>query len=177
MGRCLILGVILLMGSAGTTTMAAGAHERRHRAAVIRVYFSPRGGCTEALVGLISHARRRIDVQAYSFTSPTIAEALIAASGRGVAVRIVLDGGQLASSRSLGPLCRRAGIPVVYDTSHAIAHNKVVLIDGRTVVGGSFNFTQAAERRNAENMTVIRHRPTCRAFRRNFESHLAHSRM
>ena len=49
-----------------------------------------------------------------------------------------------------------AGIPVLIDAKHAIAHNKVMVIDDQTVITGSFNFTKAAEEHNAENLLVIR---------------------
>ncbi len=45
---------------------------------------------------------------------------------------------------------------MLIDTEHALAHNKVILIDGDTVITGSFNFSRAAEERNAENLLVIR---------------------
>jgi len=45
----------------------------------MEVYFSPRGGATEAVVREIDHARREILVQAYSFTSPKISQALVQA--------------------------------------------------------------------------------------------------
>jgi hypothetical protein len=38
-----------------------------------------------------------------------------------------------------------AAIPVYIDAEHAIAHNKIMVIDGQTVITGSFNFTNAAE--------------------------------
>ena len=44
------------------------------------------------------------------------------------------------------------GVPVVIDANHAIAHNKVMVIDGETVLTGSFNFTKAAQEKNAENL-------------------------
>ena len=47
------------------------------------------------------------------------------------------------------------GIPVKIDAKHAIAHNKVMIIDGETVITGSFNFTKAAEENNAENLLRI----------------------
>jgi len=49
----------------------------------------------------------------------------------------------------------RAGIPVFIDYRPAIAHNKVVIIDRSIVITGSYNFTTAAERRNAENVTIL----------------------
>jgi len=36
-------------------------------------------------------------------------------------------------------------MPVKIDVIHAIAHNKIMIIDGETVITGSFNFTKAAE--------------------------------
>ena len=49
-----------------------------------------------------------------------------------------------------------AGIPVWIDYRHAIAHNKIMIIDKQTLVTGSFNFTKAAEEKNAENLLVIK---------------------
>ena len=43
------------------------------------------------------------------------------------------------------------GIPTKIDALHAIAHNKIVIVDGAVVVTGSFNFTKQAENNNAEN--------------------------
>jgi phosphatidylserine/phosphatidylglycerophosphate/cardiolipin synthase-like enzyme len=57
----------------------------------IAVYFSPKGGWTEAIVEQIGKARASIDVQAYSFTSTDIAKALADAEVRGVKVRAILD--------------------------------------------------------------------------------------
>jgi phosphatidylserine/phosphatidylglycerophosphate/cardiolipin synthase-like enzyme len=41
------------------------------------------------------------------------------------------------------------------DDKHAIAHNKVMVIDGGPVTIGFFNLTKAAEENNAENVLVI----------------------
>jgi phosphatidylserine/phosphatidylglycerophosphate/cardiolipin synthase-like enzyme len=59
-----------------------------------QAYFSPKGGCTEAIVAEISKAKSNVIVQAYSFTSEPIAAALIAAHRRGVAVAVIVDKGQ-----------------------------------------------------------------------------------
>ena len=49
-----------------------------------------------------------------------------------------------------------AGIPTFIDNKHAIAHNKIMIIDQSTIITGSFNFTKAAEEKNAENLLIIR---------------------
>jgi phosphatidylserine/phosphatidylglycerophosphate/cardiolipin synthase-like enzyme len=69
------------------------------------------------------------------------------------------------------------GVPLFIDAEHQIAHNKIVLIDGATVITGSFNFTKAAaETENAENLVIIDEKPKiAAAYAQNFERHLAHS--
>jgi phosphatidylserine/phosphatidylglycerophosphate/cardiolipin synthase-like enzyme len=46
-------------------------------------------------------------------------------------------------------------VPTKIDANHAISHNKVMIIDGETVLTGSFNFTKAAQEKNAENLLII----------------------
>ena len=67
------------------------------------------------------------------------------------------------------------GIPVKIDAVHAIAHNKIVIIDGETVITRSFNFTEAAEENNAENLLVIHDRKLAERYTRNWEEHAQHS--
>lgn len=141
----------------------------------IEVYFSPHGGCTEALVDLIGSAKRTVRVQAYSFTSDPIADALIAARERGVDVAIVLDEGQRKSPYSVGGRCAEAGIPVSFDHRHAIAHNKVTVVDGKIVATGSFNMTASADASNAENLTIIRDAGIAAKFEHNWAAHREHA--
>ena len=69
-----------------------------------------------------------------------------------------------------------AGIPVYIDHKHAIAHNKIMLIDGRAVLTGSFNFTKAAEEKNAENLLILQDKPDLyAAYEKNFQTHLRHA--
>ena len=60
----------------------------------IQVYFSPKGGCQDAIVREINAAQTDIKVQAYSFTNTAIAGALRDAHRRGVKVEVVLDKSQ-----------------------------------------------------------------------------------
>ena len=142
----------------------------------IQAYFSPKGGCTDAIVAEIGQAKSTVDVQAYSFTSAPIAKAVVDAKDRGVKVRVILDKGQDTQKYSSVTFLRNAGVDTKLDRKHAIAHNKIIIIDGKTLLTGSFNFTQAAEKSNAENLLVIRDNPDLlAAYTKNFETHLAHS--
>jgi phosphatidylserine/phosphatidylglycerophosphate/cardiolipin synthase-like enzyme len=122
----------------------------------IDVYFSPKGGCTEAVVRELDAAKATVLVQAYSFTSAPIAKALVDAHKRGVVVQVILDKSQRTEKYSSADFVQRAGIPTYIDAKHAIAHNKIMVIDGATVITGSFNFTKNAEENNAENLLVMR---------------------
>ena len=142
----------------------------------IEVYFSPRGGATDAVCREITSAQREIMVQAYSFTSAPIAQALTAAKKRGVAVSVILDKSQESEKYSSADYLAHAGIPTFIDKRHAIAHNKIIIIDRITIITGSFNFTKAAEEHNAENLLVIHGDVDLAAkYLRNFDDHLNHS--
>jgi len=140
-----------------------------------QVYFSPMGGCTDAIVQEISQAKQEILVQAYSFTSKDIAKALVAAhkgeSGRSLSWIKATNPNATAPLTSLFNM----GIPTYIDAKHATAHNKVMIIDKETVITGSFNFTKAAEERNAENLLILRSKELAERYIANWEKHKQHS--
>src|SRR5689334_3567880 len=118
----------------------------------IAVYFSPKGGCTEAVVHALNGAHKTVDMQAYSFTSKEIAEALGNAKKRGLAVRVILDHKESDEHHAEARALLGYGVPTFTDAKHSIAHNKVIIIDGETLLTGSFNYTEQAENSNAENL-------------------------
>lgn len=142
----------------------------------VDVYFSPKGGATEEVVAEIGKARQEILVQAYSFTSKPIAKALLDANKRGVKIEAVLDKSNATAKYSAATFLFNSGIPVLIDSTHAIAHNKIMIIDRATLITGSFNFTAAAEDKNAENLLVIKGNPhLVEKYITNFETHKGHS--
>lgn len=149
----------------------------------VDTYFSPRGGATEATVKEINAARREILVQAYSFTSPQIAKALLQAHKRGVRIEAVLDKSNKKkapgkANYSAATFLDNAGIPTLIDSKHAIAHNKIMIIDGETLITGSFNFTKAAEMSNAENLLVIKgNKPLVDRYLENYREHRGHAEL
>ena len=126
----------------------------------IEAAFTPYEDAAGLIVRRIGEARSTIQVQAYLFTNRKIANALLAARKRGVAVEIVGDAAQHASGGLpvLKPLAR-AGAAVYLNGAWAAAHDKVVIVDGKgehpVVITGSFNFTASAQDRNAENVIAI----------------------
>ncbi len=139
------------------------------------VYFSPQGGCTRAIVAAMADARGNIDVQAYNFTSEPIARAIIDARKRGVEVRIIVDHTAAGQMGCQAQACAAAGCQVFVDSRHKIAHNKIILIDRRIVITGSFNFSDNAETSNAENLLIIDSPALAARYLENFQLHLLHS--
>ena len=73
------------------TLLLRALYRRLGNETILLSHFSPRGGCTDAIVREVNKARREILMQAYSFTCSSIAVALVAARARGVKVQIILD--------------------------------------------------------------------------------------
>ena len=164
-----IFTVILLIVVSSPTTIP------QENPPTLEVYFSPNGGCTEAIIRELNKAQTTILVQAYSFTSAPIAKALLNTHKRGVKVEVILDKSQVTQKYSSATFFFNAGIPVKIDAQHAIAHNKVMIIDGETVITGSFNFTKAAEESNAENLLAIRDKKLAEQYTKNWQEHERHS--
>lgn len=142
-----------------------------------QVCFTPGQDCTGLVVSEIDGAHSTIRVQAYSFTSTPILSALKRAEQRGVDVRVIVDKTSAGKQKSgstytAATYLSNAHVPVWVDTTVAIAHNKVMVIDGSTVITGSFNFTASAQNRNAENLLVIQDAELARLYAENWQRRL-----
>jgi phosphatidylserine/phosphatidylglycerophosphate/cardiolipin synthase-like enzyme len=174
-----MMWVLLATGFTGALTLlflVRLAYRRFALVPSIAVYHSPKGGCTDAVVRELRGARREVLVLAYSFTSKPIAQALVEAKKRGAHVEIILDrSNEHEPYTELGFLIEQGLAPYI-DAHHAIAHNKVMVIDRHTVLTGSFNFTHQAEVENAENLLILKgHADLTVLYRQNFLLHKQHS--
>jgi phosphatidylserine/phosphatidylglycerophosphate/cardiolipin synthase-like enzyme len=143
----------------------------------LQVYFSPDDGVARQIVRLIQSAQESIYFMAYSFTLDEIADAMLEQAASGVIVSGVLERDQVISNQG-GEYdrMRSAGLDVRMDGNPDNLHHKVIIIDGKIVITGSYNFSNNAETRNDENLLVI-HNPEVAArflleFQRVFD--LAH---
>lgn len=169
----LTLGLFLLFGS---IVDHSRAEELRLNNTPIQILFSPNGGCTKAIVNEIDQAKTEILIQAYSFTSVPIATALVGAHKRGLNVQAILDKSQRSEKYTSATFLTNTGVPTYIDTKHAIAHNKIIIIDKATVITGSFNFTKAAEEKNAENLLIIKSKDMAKLYIDNWQNHRGHSK-
>ncbi len=142
---------------------------------VLGVYFTPPAGAANAIVKAIDASQREVLVQAYGFTHNAIAQALLRAHGRGVSVRVLLDHKSDHTNRYVIDLLNQGRVSLREDGKHAISHNKVMVIDESVVITGSFNFTNSAETRNAENFLILKSVDLASQYKMQWQSHWGHS--
>jgi len=172
----------LVLAVLPAVAQARGAVNAHPACAQVQVAFTPGDDIEALIVRRIAAARENVRMQAYLFTNARIARALFGALHRKVAVEVIGDAGEFADGGLpwLVPLAR-AGARVYLDASAAASHNKIVIVDGdragASVVTGSYNFTRAAQERNAENVVVISgNRAITDRFVANFLARRAESR-
>lgn len=174
MSRALLLLALLAAGTA-----SAQLPPQTSAQGTVQLAFTPWDNAEAMIVDAIRGAKRQILVQAFSFTSRSLAGALIAAKKRGVEVRILADREQTFGGESSRiPELAQAGIPVLLEVRYRSAHNKVMILDADSadaaVITGSYNWTYAAQYKNAENVLILRHNPDIvGAYAANWRRHLA----
>ncbi|MCB9133868.1 MAG: phospholipase [Anaerolineales bacterium] len=121
----------------------------------VEVWFSPDDGVSARIVELIQSAEVSIHFLAFSFTSNPIADAIIARAEAGVLVQGVFDESQLDNPGGEFARMLTEGLDVRLDANPDKLHHKLIVIDGKIVITGSYNFSASAETRNDENVVII----------------------
>ena len=134
-----------------------------------QVYFSPNGGCQNAVIAEIGKAQKTIDIAMYYLTSREIAQELVNAKDRNVKVRIVLDKSQETQTYSKSRYLIKRGFEVKYHTGHGLMHNKFSIIDGKVLITGSFNWTPTANEKNEENLLIMTDKDLIADYEKRFE--------
>ncbi len=146
------------------------AHILEINGVLVEVYFSPDDGVAGRLVELLEGAQESIVFMAFSFTNDDLADAILDQAAAGITIAGVMDAGQIGSNTG-GDFERftAAGLDVFSDASAGAMHHKVLVIDERIVVTGSYNFSRSAETRNDENVVIIDHPEIANLFLEEFQ--------
>ena len=140
-----------------------------------QVWFSPEGGAREAILESIADAKKEILVGAYKLEDEIVADALVRAKERGVAVSVLMDKKKSRYKKSLRSRLAKDGISVYTDGEHFLYHNKVIIVDRSVVLTGSFNFKEDAETSNAENLLRLRSPELAQKYLDDWQKHRSHS--
>jgi len=167
-----LIAATLLLAAAIPTA----PHNARHvQATDIKIYWSPAGGAATAIANQINTTNATIRIAMYSLSEPQITGALIAAHARKVNTQILVTPSQQNDAQSTCPKLRKAGILIRVDATHPLMHNKYAILDDKTVITGSMNWSAAGDRKNAENTLIITDPATAAEYTADWHRHWAHT--
>ena len=129
-------------------------------------YFSPEKEVAPIIARAVARAQQEILILAFTFTDDQIGEAILGRADAGIPVRGVFETAGADIEFSYYTIMKDAGIANVEvrkDGNSRVMHHKVIIIDRETVIFGSFNFSDSANRRNDENIIIV-HDPTFTSF-------------
>lgn len=153
----------------GIVTVLEGLRRRPVLEVAAEAWFSPGDACLDRLLRLIRGATARLDVCVYTVTDDRIAEALLDAHQRRLAIRVISDDVKAGDLGSDVDRLATAGIPVSVDRGPGHMHHKFLLADGRVLAVGSYNWTRSAATENHEDLVVTDHPELVAAFSAEFE--------
>ncbi len=123
----------------------------------LEIYFAPDSNIEEQIIRNIDGAKSTINIMMFAFTNPKIAKALTDAISRGVVVKIVLDKTQNRYQKySIYRDLKSKGVDIKLDKNRYKLHHKVIIIDNKIVITGSYNYTKKANTINSENIIIIK---------------------
>jgi phosphatidylserine/phosphatidylglycerophosphate/cardiolipin synthase-like enzyme len=135
----------------------------------VEVYFSPEDGVAKHVLQRLAAAKQSIHFMTFSYTSSAIADAMVAQAQAGMPVHGVFERQNAGGTGSAFGRLRQGGVDVLEDGNCYILHHKVIIVDARTVITGSYNFTNSAERDNDENLMIVDDPKLARAYLDEFD--------
>ena len=160
----------LFAGRFGTSKTSATPYPRvQVGGANVEVYFSPEDGVAKHVLQRLAAARKSIHFMTFSYTEDNISDAMIAKVKGGLTVRGVFEAQNAHGSGADFSRLQQGGVDVLEDGNCHILHRKVIIIDARTVITGSYNFTSSAEKDNDENLVIVDDPALARAYLDEFE--------
>ncbi len=134
----------------------------------IKTYFSPDGGCEEAIIKKINKAKKSICFATFTFTNRKIANAIVRKFNQGIEVRGIIE------RESFSPYCRYwlfkdIKADIKWDNNFYLLHHKFFIIDNEILITGSYNPTRAAEERNGENILILENPEICSIYQEEFK--------
>ncbi len=145
---------------AGTGGAGAAGAVSPEPASTIEAAFGPEAGAEALVLRVIASADSTIRLAGYAFSSAAVVDGLVAAARRGVDVQVVVDHGHnvpegaTCVSQKVFSRLAKAGVVVRTNSTFRHLHDKFIVVDGRHVQTGSYNYAKSANL-NSENVIVI----------------------
>ena len=137
----------------------------------VSALFSPNGGVRDRLLEEIGNAQSTIDIAMYSLTDDIIRDALVIARARGVVVRIIADTTRAGDPASDVNALEQAGclIRLKSGLTGGVMNHKFMIVDGRLLVTGSYDWSEGAQTSNYENALFVTGSTVVQKYKDEFE--------
>jgi phosphatidylserine/phosphatidylglycerophosphate/cardiolipin synthase-like enzyme len=141
----------------------------------VDVLFSPDDFVVDRLGLLLRGAQQSIYFLAHAFGSNDLGNIIREKAAQGIAVGGVLESDQVTAENANPNLAQQlklfkeAGLDVRLDGKPEVMNHKLMIIDERIVVMGSYDFTDRAENENDENVMIIYDEKTAQIFMEEFQ--------
>lgn len=133
-------------------------------------YFTPGGDCLDQIIARLNSARNHVDICVFTISDNRLSNTIEDAFKRGIKIRIISDNDKQHDTGSDVGRLMNQGIPTRFDCTPNHMHHKFCLIDGLTLINGSFNWTRSATERNQENVVISQDSDLVAQFQQQFES-------
>ena len=140
-----------------------------------KVFFSPGEECMRAIIQALGNARQTADICVFTISDDRISKEIIACAKKGIKVRIITDNEKLYDTGSDIMSFEQAGIPVKIDMTEHHMHHKYMVVDGKKILTGSYNWTRSAALNNHENLIMIEDTRVATHFQDNFNTLWLHT--
>lgn len=135
-----------------------------------QAYYTPGDDCLKQITAQLNNARSQVHICVFTISDNRLSEAIVAAHERGVDVRIISDNHKQHDTGSDLEWLADKGIATRFDRSPDHMHHKFCLVDGLTLINGSFNWTRSASERNQENIVISQDAALIQQFQQQFDS-------
>jgi phosphatidylserine/phosphatidylglycerophosphate/cardiolipin synthase-like enzyme len=135
------------------------------------VLFSSDQSIQGTLLNEMESTNSTIDLAIREITSKPLAQALLKAKERGIAIRIITDSKQAKRRSSKITYLIQEGVPVkiLRGKDHGVMNYRFAILDGKKVMTGSFDWSEASEKRNYENLLILWESDTVASYQKEFE--------
>lgn len=135
----------------------------------VEVLFAGEDHVSDRLAELLDTAQGSIRFMAFSFTDEQMGETILSRASTEVKVQGIFETRGSETEYSEMPKFYCAGLAVRQDGNPRTFHHKVLIIDNKTVVTGSYNFSKNADESNDENLVIMTNADIAAAYIAEFE--------
>jgi phosphatidylserine/phosphatidylglycerophosphate/cardiolipin synthase-like enzyme len=132
-------------------------------------YFSPGETCRNVIINQLNNAIKQVQICVFTISDDSITKAIIGSHKRGTEIKIITDNDKSLDEGSDIRQISKEGIPVKMDRTSNHMHHKFMVVDGKAVITGSYNWTLSAARYNHENILLTREAGVVKSYLKEFE--------